>query len=170
MAKCAHCGKFILGGKKEGPLRYCNDRCYEQGFLVVVAEQVAPELVAARIAEVHGQACPVCGGEAPVDICTSYTALSIFVLTTWKAKPRLSCARCGKKSIFRDIAFTSVFGWWGLPFGLILTPVQLINGFRSLGKLPKAARPSAELQEIVKLQIAREIESGQLDPKSGAAA
>jgi len=164
MARCANCGKFILGGKKQGPLRFCNDLCYEQGFLIAVADQAAPEVVASRLVQLREQTCPLCDGEGPVDICTSHTAWSLVVMTSWKDHPQLSCARCGKKAILRGLAFTSVFGWWGFPFGLIVTPWQLMNGIKSLRALPNAEQPSAKLQEMVKLQIAHEIQSGQLAP------
>lgn len=161
MARCAHCRSFILGGKKQGSLRFCNDSCYQQGFLAVVADQVAPELVAERLNELRNQECPVCGGEGPVDICTSHTAWSIIVMTSWKDHPRLSCARCGKAAIRRGIAFTSLFGWWGFPFGVVVTPWQLMSNFKSLRRLPGAHGPSPALQEIVQLQIAQELQAGQ---------
>jgi hypothetical protein len=169
MARCAHCGKFILGGKKEGPLRFCNDRCYEQGFLTAVADQAAPEVVTARLAQVHGGVCPICHGEGPVDVCTSHTAWSIIVMTSWQDHPQLSCARCGKKAILRGLVITSVLGWWGFPFGLVVTPWQLMNGIRSLRKLPNSETPSAELQQMIKLQVAREIQSGQLSTRAVSA-
>lgn len=163
MAKCAHCRKFIVGGKKQGRLRFCNERCYQQGFLTAVADQAAPEVVAERLNAIRKQPCPVCGGEGPVDICTSYTVWSAVVTTSWKDHARLSCARCGRASILRGMAFTSLFGWWGFPFGLVATPWQLINGCKSLRRLPRAGSPSPALQEMVKVQIAQEIQAGQPD-------
>jgi hypothetical protein len=157
MAKCSYCNKFILGGKKQGSLRFCNDECHQNGFLAPLAARTAPEVVAERIREVHQQRCPVCGGSGPVDICTSHTAWSLIILTSWKDHPRLSCASCGKKSIWRGLALTSLFGWWGLPFGPIVTPLQLINGVRSLNKLPDASGPSETLQQMVKLDVASQL-------------
>jgi len=154
MAKCSYCGKFILGGKKQGSLRFCSADCHEKGFLAPLAERAAPEVVETRVREVHQQRCPICGGDGPVDIFTSHTALSFFIHTFWKDHPRLSCARCGKKSIWKGLALTAVFGWWGFPFGLIATPWQLLNGVRSLSKLRDASQPSEELQRMVKREVA----------------
>ena len=159
MGRCAQCGKIIIGGKRQGKLRFCNDRCYEKGFLTAVAEAAAPELITARVASIHQQDCPVCGGEGPVDICTSHTAWSAVYFTSWKDYPRLSCSRCGKRAIWRGLMFTFVCGWWGFPFGVVATPWQLINGIKSLGKLPRRDSPSEELQYRIKIQIAEEIKA-----------
>lgn len=162
MAKCTHCGKFIIGGKKQGQLRFCNDRCYQRGFLAAVADQAAPGVVAARLREIREEACPLCGGPGPIDICTSHTAWSAIVIVSWKDHPRLSCGRCGTVSIWRGIVFTFFLGWWNFPFGPVITPWQLMNGFKSLKRLPSSRGPSAELQLMVKLRVAQEIQSRQL--------
>jgi predicted RNA-binding Zn-ribbon protein involved in translation (DUF1610 family) len=159
MPRCANCNKFIIGGKKQGELRFCNEDCYQRGFLARVAEEVAPELVAEQLQEIRSQDCPICGGKGPVDLSTSHTAWSIVIMTSWKDHPRLSCSKCGKKAIWRSLAFTSVFGWWGFPFGIVVTPWQLLNNFKALKKLPHVDQPSDELQHLVKTQIASELEA-----------
>ena len=160
MAKCAYCNKFIIGGKKQGALRFCNDQCHQKGFLVSVAEEVAPEVIAQRVDEIRQQDCPDCSGNGPVDLSISYTAWSIVVMTSWKDHPRLSCSACGKKAIWKGIAFTSLFGWWGFPFGIVVTPWQIINGLKALKKLPHSQhQPSDDLQQMVKLEIASELEA-----------
>jgi hypothetical protein len=161
MGRCAYCNKFILGGKKQGALRFCNDQCHQEGFLVRVAEEAAPEVVAERIQEIRQQECPVCGGDGPVDISTSHTAWSLVILTSWNDHPRLSCTDCAKKAIWRGIAFTSVCGWWGFPFGVVVTPWQLMNNLKALKKLPHPGSPTDDLQQLVKLQIASELEAAQ---------
>ena len=157
MARCAHCNKFILGGKKQGSLRFCNDACHQKGFLAPMAETAAPELIAERTRQLHEQQCPICGGEGPVDICTSHTALSFLVFSSWKDLTRLSCASCGKKAIWKGLLTTSLFGWWSFPVGLVTTPWQLMNGVKSLRRLPSATGPSEALQQMVKLQLATQI-------------
>jgi hypothetical protein len=157
MARCAHCNKFILGGKKQGALRFCNDECHQRGFLAPMAERAAPEQIAERIRQLHQQQCPICGGDGPVDVCTSHLAWSYLIRTSWKDRSQLSCASCGKKAIWKGLAITSLFGWWGFPFGLVATPWQLLNGIKSLRKLPAASRPSDALQHMVKLQVASQI-------------
>jgi hypothetical protein len=159
MGRCAHCNKFIIGGKKQGALRYCNDACYQQGFLAVVADQQAPGVVAARLEQYRQQACPICGGEGPIDVYTSHTAWSALVLTSWKSKPRLSCVECGRSEIRKAMAFTVICGWWGFPFGLVVTPWQLMNNVKALKKARDPSQSSSELQQLVKLEVASALQA-----------
>ena len=39
--------------------------------------------------------------------------------------PQISCRRCGLKSQAAGAAFPLVLGWWGFPWGLVVTPVQI---------------------------------------------
>ncbi len=50
-----------------------------------------------------------------------------MVLTSWSSKPKLSCKSCATKRQLGAMAFSSVAGWWGLPWGLVMTPVQIIR-------------------------------------------
>jgi hypothetical protein len=158
MGRCAYCGKFIIGGKKQGSLRYCNDACHHQGFLAPVAEYAAPELVEARLTALRQQPCPICGGVGPVDLYTSHTAWSLVAVTSWKDRPRLSCVRCGRRRIRRAMAFTALCGWWGFPFGLVVTPWQLFNGAKALSKARDSSTPSDQLQQMVKLEVASSLQ------------
>ncbi len=69
MAQCAYCSTtIILGGKKEGDLRFCNDKCVERGFVLIVADQIPPEMLNEAVTEVHQGVCPACGGPGPIDV------------------------------------------------------------------------------------------------------
>lgn len=155
MGRCATCRKFIIGGPKQGDLQFCSEQCLEDGFLAPLAQRAAPELVAARAYDAHQQNCPVCGGAGPVDIYTSHTAFSLFWITSWKSQPRLCCARCGTAAIRRGLITTALFGWWGIPFGIVMTPWQLYNGVKSLANRPNPSEPSMELTRRIRIEIAR---------------
>lgn len=161
MGRCAYCNKFIIGGKKQGKLRFCGNDCFQYGYLFALAEEAEPGLVEEQVLAVREMDCPICGGVGPVDFSTSHRAWSVIILTSWNDSPLLSCASCGKKAIWNGIAFTSLCGWWGIPFGLLVTPWQIMNGFKSLGKIPHDGEPSEELNKRVKLQIAAEIMQNQ---------
>ena len=69
MASCAYCNTTILfGGKRNGDLRYCNDKCQQQGALASVANQLPREQVAAYLGRVHRGNCPQCDGPGPVEV------------------------------------------------------------------------------------------------------
>ena len=142
MAKCAYCGKFLLFGTKVGELRFCGRECKEKGLLIPLAETSGARRRAEHAAATHQQNCPVCLGPGPVDIFTTHTAMSFLVLTQWKSKPQLSCALCGCAAIWKGIASTAVLGWWGFPFGLIITPAQLFKWAKELSNSPDPSQPS----------------------------
>ncbi len=157
MGRCAYCRKLMIGGRRQGNLRFCSDNCHELGFLLPLAERAGREFVSEQIHAAHEQLCPSCGGPGPVDVYTSHTAWSIIILTTWKSTPRLSCRRCGTAEIWRGITFTALCGWWGCPYGWIVTPIQLFRGVHALLTRPQAAHPSAALQHHVKLRVGSSI-------------
>lgn len=45
-------------------------------------------------------------------------------------------------------------GWWGFPFGLIMTPVQLARGIAALCKPPDPGQPSPKLVQFAMAHIA----------------
>ena len=155
MARCTHCGKFIFRGIKEGSRRFCGESCYENGFLLPLSQHAGSEAIEKHIREVHRQRCPICHGQGPCDIVASHTAFSWVIFTHWRHKSQLSCAQCGKKEIWKSAIFTALFGWWGFPFGLIVTPAQLIKNGIELTRLPSENEPSEALQHMVKLKIGR---------------
>jgi hypothetical protein len=155
MASCATCGTTVLfGGKKHGTLRFCNDRCESQGTLVMVSRQVPHDLVEEASADVHGGACPRCRGPGPVDVHSSHWVYSVVIFTKFWSEPQVSCRGCGVKKKLVATLTSALIGWWGFPFGLLGTPVQLGRNLIGLFLAPNPARPSEQLQNKVRLNIA----------------
>jgi hypothetical protein len=50
-----------------------------------------------------------------------------------------------------------VAGWWGFPFGLLVTPWQLMKNVSGL--MRSSDHPSGELERIVKLDLANNLVS-----------
>ncbi len=155
MATCAYCGSTILfGGKKDGDLRFCNDSCYQKGFLVAVSNQVPDHLVQQHMQEVHMGNCPKCNGRGPIDVHTSYRVWSMFLVTSWNSIPQISCRSCGIKSQLTGIAFSGLLGWWGIPWGIIITPVQIVRNIAGIISGPDPLKPSPRLENLVRLNLA----------------
>jgi len=51
------------------------------------------------------------------------------------------------------LAFTSLFGWWGMPWGLIFTPVQIVRNLRALLASINPDGPSNELVQMVRSDL-----------------
>ena len=158
MATCDTCGTTILfGGVRDGQFRFCNEKCRQQGFLVQVAGQIPEEVVAEQIQQVHEGDCPRCGGRGPVDVHTSYRIWSVLVMTSWRSRPEICCRGCGIKSQLVGAGSSMILGWWGIPWGVIMTPVQVLRNLSGLAASPDPTRPSDQLDKLVRIHIAAHV-------------
>ena len=81
---------------------------------------------------------------------------SALVLTSWKNEPQISCRSCGRKQQVLSLVISLVAGWWGFPWGLIMTPVQVIRNLRGIFGGPDPLQPSPQLEQAVRVSIARQ--------------
>ena len=146
MARCAACGETVLfGGVKQGELRFCNSLCQQNGQ-VLVASAMVPEHAAQTCArELHQSNCPRCQRPGPVDVHTSYWVWSAIAMTRWGSQQQMKCRRCAVKSQVGNLFFSGILGWWGFPWGLIFTPVQVGRNFVVLFSPPDPSQPSDKL-------------------------
>ena len=158
MAQCASCGRTILfGGKKSVGLRFCNDKCEQRSALVSAMAEVPTEITQKYAEFLHGGSCPKCGGQGPVDVHTSYRVWSAMFLTSWKSKPEICCRTCGNKGRAISMGYSLLLGWWGFPWGLVLTPVQVTRNIIGMIRAPDASRPSEHLRKLVLVNIGRQL-------------
>lgn len=169
MARCDYCGTTILfGGVKDDDLRFCNDNCHQQGILLAVTDQVPEDVISHQVMEVHQGLCPQCGGPGPIDAHTSYTVWSALVITRWQSNLRVCCHSCGIKSKIRATVVSGLLGWWGFPWGLIITPIQLLRNILGLFSSPDPRVPSMQLENSVKFDIAVQIVEAEQDQEADA--
>ncbi len=162
MASCDRCGEFILfGGVREGDRRYCGPECAAGGFLAARIAALPASEIEERVRRVHRGQCPRCSGAGPVDVHTSHWVYSVVAMTRYGRRSQVCCRGCGRKAQFKDGLFSLLFGWWGIPHGLALTPVQLLRDFGAFVGIsgPRADTPSALLRN----QIARTMVGEKLD-------
>jgi hypothetical protein len=154
MGKCDYCGSTIVfGGKREGDLRFCNDGCRVRGQMLSLSRQLPESLVHESLWSVHQGKCPKCQGPGPVDVHVSHRVWSALLLTRWNSIPQISCRSCGIRSQLASAGFSLLLGWWGFPWGFIITPVQLGRNIFGMMKGPDPARPSAHLERALRLSI-----------------
>ena len=154
MATCDACGTTILfGGVKEADLRFCNAKCRTRGALLSLARQVPPDVIKQQTWSVYHGSCPKCQGAGPVDVHTSYLVWSALVVTSWKSMPDVSCKRCGVKSQLGNAALSMLVGWWGFPWGLIMTPVQIGRNLHGVLRRGSTDGPSPNLERIVSMMM-----------------
>lgn len=152
MAKCCYCQTTILfSSLTVGELQFCSARCVSLGRQLVEAQQLPSAVVAAALDRVHHERCPRCQGPGPVEVFTSYTVLSVVLLTWWASDPKVTCRACATKRQLGAIAVSLLLGWWSLP-GLIRTPIQVARNVRGLSQRIVLDSPSPEYEEHVSLQ------------------
>jgi hypothetical protein len=122
---------------------------------------VPAEAVSKRVTTIHQGACPQCQGSGPVDIHTAHSIWSALVVTSWKSQPQMSCTPCGRKAKVKATASSFFLGWWGFPWGILGTPVQITKNLYGLARSPSPFAPTPQLERIVRLVIAEELRSQQ---------
>lgn len=156
MAKCAYCGTTILfGGKKVEDLTFCSTKCLTKGQVALVARTVPDDLVVSQARTVHAGPCPVCNQKrGPVDVHTSHKVASFILMTSWSSNPRVSCRSCGVKAQFGGLLYSLFLGWWGFPWGILMTPVQVTKNIFGMLRSDTSVNPSEQLEQIVRMNIA----------------
>ncbi|WP_435007783.1 hypothetical protein P12x_005048 [Tundrisphaera lichenicola] len=163
MAKCDYCNAMILfGGVKQDQWRFCNDTCHQGAVLLHSASRIPDEVVARTLKNVHEGNCPKCAGPGPVDIHVSHSIWSALALTRWSSKASLCCQSCGNKARLGSAASSMFLGWWGFPWGLIMTPIQISRNIHGFVFPPDPLTPSDQLDKHVRILLASQ--SGQQKP------
>ena len=167
MAQCEACGyRIMFGGVKQGQRQYCSTKCVKEASWSDALKLVPNAEVEQAVKAIHEGACPKCHGAGPVDVHTSYKVYSILVMTRWSSHPIVACQSCARKQQLKHTLYSLVTGWWGFPFGLIFTPVQIV---RNIGGLigtsgPDPMTPSPALSRIVRLSLAARKKSSMTAP------
>lgn len=100
----------------------------------------------------------------PVDVHKAHQVWSALFFTSWSSEPHVCCRSCGIKKQSGSLLFSVLLGWWGFPWGLIMTPVQISRNIIAMAKAPHPLRPSPDLEQAVRLNIAaRLLEEQQLE-------
>jgi hypothetical protein len=166
MGSCDYCGATILfGGVRSANHRFCDQKCAAGGALMTIAGQIPADVVQKQVWSLRQSNCPVCAGPGPVDVHTSHRVYSVLLMTSWRNQPRLSCRSCGVKAKLADTAFSLIAGWWGFPWGLIMTPVQVGRNVVGMVK-SEASAPTAEMEKTVRTMLAARIAQGPTAPSS----
>ena len=155
MAKCGYCGStIIIGGVGSGTQRFCNNKCLGNARVLQLAQQVPSDLVDRKAEEVFRGNCPKCRGLGPIDVHKVYRVWSALVLTRWTTATQVSCRSCATRTQLGGTLFSLALGWWGFPWGLVLTPVQITRNVVGMCKTPKTSGPSEALRKLVLINLA----------------
>lgn len=154
MTKCGYCNStIIIGGVSAGGQRFCNNKCHQNAYILSVTKDVPSDVLDRKVDEVWHENCPKCRGLGPVDVHKVHEVWSALVLTRWTTKAQVSCRSCAIKRQLGGVAFSFFFGWWGFPWGLVLTPVQITRNLIAMSRGPDSSRPSEDLRKLVLVNL-----------------
>jgi hypothetical protein len=142
-----------MGGLSSGTQRFCNKKCLGNAYVISAAQKVSPDVIDRQVEEIFRGNCPKCRGLGPIDVHKVHRVWSALVLTRWTTTPQVSCRSCATKSQLGGVLFSLFCGWWGFPWGLILTPVQITRNIAGMYKGPDPSKPSDTLRKLVLVNI-----------------
>ena len=155
MKRCDYCASTILvGGAEVGGLRFCSQNCASQAPFVAAARVVPDDAVTQEAWAVHHGPCPKCKGMGPVDVHTTHRIWSAVLMTSWNSRPLVACRSCAARQRAQDTLFSLALGWWGFPWGLIMTPVQVGRNLVGFFRAPDPMGPSAGLRQLIRIEMA----------------
>lgn len=158
MANCSYCSTRIwFGGKTDGGAQYCSDSCLNRGRLMKLADHVDPQTMADQVQRLRNGRCPTCDGPGPIDVHKAYKVYSALVFTSWKTDVKVCCNACARRAQWKALASSGLLGWWGFPWGLLVTPMQVGRNIAALAKRTDPATPSPEFGRFAKLVIAQHL-------------
>lgn len=159
MATCDACKKTILfGGIKESGFRFCSKKCVADGHVLIAATKLPDDLVRKKAMEIHSGSCPICEqNRGPVDIHTAHKIWSLVLISSWTSNAQVSCRPCGRKRQLYGAVSSVVAGWWGIPWGLIMTPVQIGKNLVAILRSQDSLHPSEKLEQFVRLELATQV-------------
>ena len=158
MATCAYCGKTKwFGAVTRDGLSFCNNQCSQYGALLDYANSLPQDFVADYVGRMQVSNCPKCSGPGPIEVHTAHQVWSALVLTRWTSQPRICCKKCATVSQLGGIGFSAVLGWWGFPWGLVMTPVQILRNVGEMFYNPKPGQPSAAFVKLLKINLASNV-------------
>lgn len=153
MPTCLNCGRSIfLTSVQERGYTFCSEQCCK-AFPLAEWAQIPPAAVAQRAAELQIGPCPKCGSAGPLDFHKSHRVWSAVVLTFWQSRSAFSCRQCARDEQLSSVGWCLLLGWWGFPFGLILTPIQILRNLIAMSR-PVNLPPSPELISAARRELA----------------
>jgi hypothetical protein len=105
-----------------------------------------------QIDKVRAGPCEECGARANIDVHKSYKVYSALVWTSWKTRSHFCCQSCGRRHQGKALVSSALLGWWGVPFGLLITPWQIMRNVLAMTR--KADRASPDLERSVRIDLA----------------
>lgn len=155
---CAICRKWLvpMEGKKLGGQVFCSDKCMSAGPVMQLAHSLPDDAIQQLVQKARNGTCPNCRQKrGPVDIHNSHTITSVLIISTWSTDKQVSCTPCARKKQLGAIVHCILLGWWGLPWGIFGTPIQVVRNIVCMVKSRNVAgKPSRAFEQFIRVDTA----------------
>lgn len=169
MASCGYCGSTILfGGVRSGDQRFCDRKCAQKAAVTEAVKHLPPHAIEEAIAQIRRSNCPKCGGMGPLDARRYYQVWSALFMTRWSSTTQVSCHSCATRRSLGAIAYCLLLGWWGFPWGIVMTPTQISRNLRAMRERSTDAQPSLTLRNFAMIQLGTRMASMPMPDGSSA--
>jgi hypothetical protein len=147
--KCYYCGKLIFfGATRKNGYTFCNSRCREAAYQQIAAH-ISEDYIREQVRVIHSSACPRCNGSGPTDVHMSHCIMSAIIFSFIQSTPHICCRKCGRIEQLKDLLASLFLGWWGFPWGILMTPIQIIRNLIGLVKRVDPSKPSNKLYTLI---------------------
>lgn len=136
--------------------RFCSQRCLRNARLLEKAVEFSNAEVLSHAKNIKNSACPMCSQhKSKVEVRYHYRIWSAGIISDWQEYRQVSCLACGRRANLKSLAYCMALGWWGLPWGPLITPAQVLANLVAMFKTHQHGEPSAELLIAARLDLAK---------------
>lgn len=173
--ECDFCGSSArLSAVLNEGQRFCSKACLRKARLLEVSEDIPAEAIYRHAVAIKNGSCPECRQSGSrTEVRTYHRVWSIGLFTQWTHRTHICCHACGRKTNFGSIMFCVLFGWWSVPWGLVMTPAQIMANITQMLKPMADPEPSEALVQAARLDLAAKLykqQQQQQQQQSAAAA
>lgn len=166
--ECDYCGRTGRSVKDQGQ-KFCSTNCLRNARLMEASVDIPEQEILKHATELKNGTCPSCRGrESKIELRKYYWVWSALFITQWGTSSKVCCKKCGTKSNLLSIISCMLLGWWGIPWGIVKTPVQITSNIAAMFRRFDKSKPSEELIQAARLQLA-EVLLGQQTGKPNTA-
>lgn len=144
--------KELTGDAREAIREILTERGHALQEITVL--DISDEVVLEQAMSIRRGACPQCRKSGSVvDMRTEHWVWSAIFFTKYGRRTALSCRECGHRRNLQALGKCVLLGWWGFPFGLLITPYKIVA---NLGEMLRKERdePSDALRDSVRARLA----------------
>ncbi|RTL29950.1 MAG: hypothetical protein EKK47_12060 [Burkholderiales bacterium] len=154
--ECDFCGSSArFSAVLDEGQRFCSKSCLRSARLLEASEDIPKEAIFQHACRIKEGPCPSCQRTLTrIEVRPYYRVWSVGLFTQWTKRTHICCLSCGRKTNLESLIFSVVLGWWGIPWGLIITPGQIIANITEMLRSRGDSEPSAELIQAARLDLA----------------